>query len=87
MASAEVKVTLPEISDALRARLQRADEAIGEYEAQQQIIWILLERLGGSVTIGLESLVTKRLGTIHVHRDDDTGATTISLKRDEAVAA
>lgn len=76
-----------EVSQALHARLTKADEAIREYEAQQQIIWILLERLGGSVTIGLESLVTKRLGTIQIHRDEDTGATTISLKRDEAVAA
>jgi hypothetical protein len=76
-----------EVSQALHAKLTRADAAIKEYEAQQQIIWILLERLGGSVTIGLESLVTKRLGTIQVHRDEDTGATTISLKKDEAVAA
>lgn len=87
MASAEVKVTLPDISPALRARLARADAAIKEYEAQQQIIWILLERLGGSVTIGLESLVTKRLGTIQVHQDAESGATTISLKKDEVPSA
>jgi hypothetical protein len=77
----------PELSENIKQRLKRADEAIHEYEAQQQIIWILIERLGGSVTIGLESLVTRRLGTILIHRDEETGATTISLKRDEAVAA
>lgn len=77
----------PELSENIKHRLKQADEARAEYEAQQQIIWILLERLGGSVTIGLESMVTKRLGTIHVHQDEDTGATTISLKKDEAVTA
>jgi len=77
----------PELSENIRAKLKAADDACREYEAQQQIIWILLERLGGSVTIGLESLVTRRLGTIIMHRDGDTGATTLSLKRDEAIHA
>lgn len=77
----------PELSENIKLKLKLAAEARAEYEAQQQIIWILIERLGGSVTIGLESLVTRRLGTILIHRDEDTGATTISLKRDEAVAA
>lgn len=77
----------PELSENIKLQLKLAAEARAEYEAQQQIIWILIERLGGSVTIGLESLVTRRLGTILIHRDEETGATTISLKRDEAVAA
>lgn len=77
----------PELSENIKHQLKLAAEARAEYEAQQQIIWILIERLGGSVTIGLESLVTRRLGTILIHRDEDTGATTISLKRDEAVTA
>jgi hypothetical protein len=73
-------------SAALIEKLRRADAAIAEYEAQQQIICILLERLGGSVTIGLESMVTKRTGTIYVARDEDTGATTISYSETQVAA-
>ena len=81
------RLDIQHLSPALRSRLKQADEAIAEYEAQQQIIWILLERLNGSVTISLESIVTRRLGTIQVVRDPDTEAVTISLKRDEAAVA
>lgn len=75
----------PELSENIKVRLRQADDAIREYEAQQQIIWILIERLGGSVTISDESMVTRRRGVIQIHRDDFS--VTISLGRDEAVAA
>lgn len=80
MAPANIKVTLPDISEALRARLQRADEAIADYDAMQHIIVLLLERLGGSASFSLESLVTKRPKTVVNHiRDEVSGAVTFSL--------
>lgn len=82
MASAKIDF---DTSEYMKARLRQADDAIHEYDAQQQIIWILIERLGGSVTISDESMVTRRRGAIRVHRDEI--GVTISLGRDEAVAA
>lgn len=76
-----------ELSEALRAKLQAADDAIAEYASQQQVIYILIEKLGGSTTISLESMVTQRRGAIVVSQDPDTGATTISLRRQEDLAA
>lgn len=67
----------PELSVAFRTKQRRADEAIAEYHAQQQIICLLLKRLGGSVTLGEIELVTQCQGKILVSRDPDTGATTI----------
>lgn len=77
-------VDLSNYSEAFRAKLRQAEEAISEYAAQQQIIFILLERLGGSVTIGLESMVELRVGKFLIHQDSETGATTISIERTPA---
>lgn len=77
-----------EVSAALRARLQRADEAIADYDAMQHMIVLLLERCGGSATFSLENLVTKRPQTVVNHiRDEDTGAVTFSLGTKEATVA
>lgn len=76
---------LDTMSENIKHRLSQAAAAVAEYDAQQQIIWILIERLGGSVTISDESMVTRRRGAIRVHRDEI--GVTISLGRDEAVAA
>lgn len=73
----------PGISENMRTRLKRASEAIAEYAAQQQIIFILLERLGGSVTISDKSIVTRRYGTILVIPDPELGNVTISIRKDE----
>jgi hypothetical protein len=76
-----------EPSVAMREHLKKAREAIAEYEAQQQIIILLLERLGGSATFNLESLVTRRHGVISVHQDETTGATTIAFTPKAEMAA
>lgn len=75
------------LSPAIRQKLIDAENATRNYAAQQQTICILLERVGGSVTIGQESWITQRRGTIHVHEDPDTGAITISFTPESNLSA
>jgi hypothetical protein len=67
------------------ARLQGAEQllnvASAELEASNHMIALLIVRLGGTVTFGLEELVTSRRVAIVASQDAESGATTLTLRK------